>query len=334
MLYLQRYFELTLTLETENFNQLLSKVYDKPNGEYEIYTDNDKYVDDALFSKGIMIFYNDKSYKKKIKLKLDANMIFDSDDPDDDSIKKSLRKLEKRIGEYFNSNYSLDDFKLSKMGIITDIDVRDREKVRAYLKIFHKVGKVKGFSPSSRSRLNNDSSFCLKGNSNQITFLIYDLQKQLREQLIETESKPKKLKSLTDKTEGILRVEIWLTAAKAIRNFTDEIVASEQLAGLLKNDEKIFIEILTRIIPFGDFYKKNKAVEIIQKKVSDRRLRRRMLRLLVLIPEKKSLLLAQKALNYRRIDDVMEMFSEIELSPVTISKRHDFKKLNNIYKYM
>ena len=89
-----------------------------------------------------------------------------------------------------------------------------------------------------------------------------------------------------------------------------------------------------RIIPFGDFYKKSKAVEIITSKVTDRTLRRKMLRLLVLVPEKKSLLLAQKALNCRRIDEVMEEFFLIEVSPVTISKRHDFKKLESLYKYL
>ena len=59
-----------------------------------------------------------------------------------------------------------------------------------------------------------------------------------------------------------------------------------------------------------------------------------MLRLVELIPEKKSLLLAQKALNYRRIDDVMDMFAAIDLSPAIISKRQDIKKLDNLYKYM
>ena len=63
-------------------------------------------------------------------------------------------------------------------------------------------------------------------------------------------------------------------------------------------------------------------------------LRRRMIRLVALIPEKKSLLLAQKELNYRRIDKVMDMFAAIDLSPVTLSKRHDVKYLENLYVYI
>jgi len=75
-------------------------------------------------------------------------------------------------------------------------------------------------------------------------------------------------------------------------------------------------------------------MEIIQREITDMALRQQMLRLIVLIPEKKSLLFTQKALNYRRIDNVMEAFEKINLSPVTISKRHDMKHLKNLYSYL
>jgi hypothetical protein len=87
-------------------------------------------------------------------------------------------------------------------------------------------------------------------------------------------------------------------------------------------------------VPFGNFYKKDKTVEIIRTKVKDATIRRKMLWLVELVPTKKSLLLAQKALNYRRIDKVMKAFFDIEVAPITISKRHDIKKLDNLYEYM
>lgn len=144
----------------------------------------------------------------------------------------------------------------------------------------------------------------------------------------------KKLKSIIEKSEGILRAEVRLTKPKAIRGYTDEIGIAGQIAELTKDSQDIFLDIFTRIVSFGDFYKKDKAVEIIQSTVTDRLLRRRMLHLLILIPEKKSLLLAQKALNYRRIDNVMEAFAKINVSPITISKRHDTKQLECLYTYL
>ena len=75
------------------------------------------------------------------------------------------------------------------------------------------------------------------------------------------------------------------------------------------------------------------AAEIVRSEVKDSIMRRRMLRLLTLIPEKKSLHLAQKAMNCRDVEKVMEAFTKIHLSPVTIAKRHEIKYLENIYSH-
>ena len=58
------------------------------------------------------------------------------------------------------------------------------------------------------------------------------------------------------------------------------------------------------------------------------------LRLLVLIPEKKSLHLAQKATGFGDVEKIMEAFARINLSPVTLSKRHDLKYMDSLYSYL
>ena len=55
---------------------------------------------------------------------------------------------------------------------------------------------------------------------------------------------------------------------------------------------------------------------------------------MTLIPEKKSLYLAHKAMNCRNIEKVMKGFAKINLSPVTISKRHNITHLDNLYSYL
>ena len=130
-----------------------------------------------------------------------------------------------------------------------------------------------------------------------------------------------------------MRVEVRLTQQKAVRNYTNETDTSKQLAEVLENSREILLDSFMRVVPFGAFHKKDMAMEIIQREVKNMTLRRRMLRLVALVPEKKSLLLAQKALNYRKIDDVMKTFAEIDVSPITISKRHDVKHLPSLYSY-
>jgi hypothetical protein len=102
---------------------------------------------------------------------------------------------------------------------------------------------------------------------------------------------------------------------------------------LSESIDDIFPETFTRAVPFGDFHKKGRAAEIIREKVSDARLRRRCLRLLDLVPEKRSLLLAQKALNCRNVDDVTDAFARAGVSPVTIPKSMKPEHLESLYSY-
>ena len=135
-------------------------------------------------------------------------------------------------------------------------------------------------------------------------------------------------------TEGILRAEVWLTKPKAVRVYTDAADVYGQIAELSQKSQAIFLDVFAHVIPFGDYHKKGEAAELIRSEIKDCTLRRKMLRLVTLIPEKKSLYLAQKAMNCRDIEKVMEEFARIDLSPVTISKRHDIKYLGNIYEYL
>ncbi len=56
-------------------------------------------------------------------------------------------KLGKRISEYLNGKYNLENFTLTGLTFTTDINVGSRDKVSDYIKILQRIGKVKCFSP-------------------------------------------------------------------------------------------------------------------------------------------------------------------------------------------
>lgn len=328
-MYLNHVLELFLVLDAEKFGKVFDRVYNQTEC-----VDDNRYVDQTLADKGILVTFHDKQYKKKVQLTVNPNVMLEGDTPDKDNASKLVRKLEKCVGDYLGHKHELDDFSLNGLVLMTDIDVGNRAKVSDYVKVLRRIGQIKGFSPPSENWIDDNISLCLEGNSNGISFLLYDLEGLLRERLKESDSKRKQLKTIAKKSDGIIRAEVRLTELKAIRVYSDETATSEQIVALSSKSEDIFLDTFQRVVPFGDFYKKDKAMEIIRVKVTDVRLRRRMLRLLELVPEKKSLLLAQKALNYRRVDEVMEAFGSIEVSPLTISKRHSIKRLSNLYKFM
>jgi len=322
---LNQTFELSLILDTDPFQRIFTT---KASYLKEVELDGE-YIDPSLAEKGITIIYRDSLYKKKVRVLVNAGMVVN--DPSDTN--KMLRKLDKRIEEYFNHSYSLDDFTLSGVTLTLDINVGSHEKVSDYLKVIKRIGKVKGFSPVSYDCFDEKASFCLSGNSNHIDFLLYDLEKAVMGQLRGADAGRKQLQAASEQTKGILRAEVKLTKPKAIREYADASDVVSQITKIVKCSADIFMETFARVVPFGDFHKMTAAVEIIRSEVKDSIMRRRMLRLLTLIPEKKSLHLAQKAMNCRDTEKVMMAFTKINLSPVTISKRHEVKHLENVYSY-
>ena len=320
-------FELSMVLDNEHFHRVFAKANNRGNELQEL---DDEYIDTLLEAKGITIVYRNSRYKKKVKLLVKAGLVV-KDVTDTD---KLIRKLDKRIAEYFDHKCKLDDFTLSGMILTVDIDVGSRANVSNYLKVMQRVGKVKGFSPVSLEWLDEKASFCLTGNSNDIDFLLYDLERSAIGRLQGADAGRKKIEAVSMQTKGILQSEVRLTKPKAIRTYTEATDVSGQIVELIKDCINVFMDTFARIIPFGDFYKKDAAMEIVRREITDSIMRRKMLRLLALVPEKKSLCLAQKAMNCRNVEKVMKAFAEINLSPVTISKRHDIKHLDNLYSYI
>ena len=129
-------------------------------------------------------------------------------------------------------------------------------------------------------------------------------------------------------------MEVRLKRQKAIHNYTNETKTSKQIKRLASKSKDIFLDIFTGIVPYGDYCKKKDAVKLVEDNISKQRHREKMIRMIELIPKKKSLYLAQKEMNDRNIEKIMKMFAEINLSPVTISKRHETKSLKNLYSYL
>jgi len=314
-MHVNQIMELVMPMDTESFIPLLNAVFRNSDSikEGENYL-----IDCSLEHNGILFFYRNSQYQKKVKMIVNTDLLLNGETPNPHQL---LQKIKKQLGKYINGSFCLDQFTLSKVTTITDIHVGSQSKVDAYIKVLRRIGRVKGFTPVEYDCIDTDNGFCLTGNSNHIDVFLYDAKAMLK-------------KYDLSKKAGIITAEVRLNKPSAIRNYCTDTDPSEQIIALYKQRAVVFFDTMTRIVPDGKFSKKWDAIDHISSKVKDARLRRRMIRLVALVPEKRSLLLAQKALNYRHVDVVMEEFRKIGLSPVTIGKRQDEKYLESIYSYM
>jgi hypothetical protein len=337
MIYAPHTFELTLYLGYKKYDEYLKKAFNSAVKKHRAYRDdNDENVthDEVLKSHGIRIKYVWSNYKKRIILVVNPSKLLGGDDipklwkPTENNIAKMLDKLEKHIDSYFNTEVELNDFTLTRMDFTVNIDLKKRKNVSDYIKVLHNLGKVKGYTPMKDAGwINKELAFVLRGNSNDITFWAYD--KEGREEMLEMP------KSRLKAARGILRIEIQVTTNKTLLNFTDKCGTKKQIKNLAKRSEDIFMHNFTRIMPRGDFCKKSKAEELVREEPALAGAeQRKMLKLIELIPKKKSLLLAQKELKSKDIKSIMRCFENLDLCPVTISKRHGIKHLRSLYYYI
>ena len=340
-------FELTLETNAKNFNYLLSSAYkmakkDKHRlGHSTRHTSNDVRVDDALASKGIMVEYHNHEFRKTIRLRVNPSEVLGGSDlklwkPSTHNVEELIEKLNEHIDDYFNSNYTLDDLILSRAELTANLDV-GKKNVPAYINLMHKIGRVKGFSAKygkpdyAIGGIKKEHSFDLESKTNGIAFTLYDKAADLRD-------KGKKEKA--KKAEGILRAEVRLKKRKAVqaamREFDnpDYLTTEEQIALVSKNCRQIFLDTFAAIVPYGDFYKLKEAEQLIN--ISDLKTKRKdkMMKVLKLVPRKKSLYLAFKEAKVRDKYEMLRWFAQLNVSPITISKREGLKHLKNLYDYL
>ncbi len=91
-MYLNCVVELSMVLDNEKFHKLLTRVCKQAE-----YLNDNKYIDQTLSSKGIVVTYQDKQYKKKVQITINAGVMLDDGELDSD---KLIHKLERCVHDY------------------------------------------------------------------------------------------------------------------------------------------------------------------------------------------------------------------------------------------
>ncbi len=323
-------FELTLNINTKEYNSLLSSAYKmaKENknrlGYSTKYTTGDVRIDDALASKGITVQYHNYEFRKMIKLCINPSKVLGGSDlklwkPNRGNIEELMALLNQYIDDYFDSEYDMNSFELSRIDFTANL-----------------IGKVKNFVPKytksdfETKHINKKHSFDLKGKTNGIEFTAYDK---------EADFKKAGKRNKAEKAKGILRIEVRLITRKSVKKVletftTDQSLWTEEEFQLLaEHSTEIFWSRMAQIVPFGDFYRLKEAEQRILDSDLKQKKKEKMLCLIRLIAKRKSLYQALKEVNVRKSEEILLWFAKINVSPITISAREEIDFLENLYSY-
>ena len=297
---------LSATLNTDTFSSLIYALDIPLDTEGE-------YVDNSKKHKGMIVAYHAEQYKKRISILFDLSILL----PHSSTLESLPRKIRKRLRKYFRDQLAQLKFSLSSAFIAVNLNLGNRGTVEDYLTVLRRIGRVKGYTLKSDCAIGGTPSFLhWIGNSNSTALRLCSLEDG------------------NGTAQGILRAEVQLLKNKAVCKYIKATEPEEQMIELADNAERIFLRVFATIVPYGVFLKQPDAVRLIQTTVLNARLRQKMWRLISLIPDKKSLLGGQKAVGCRDIRGLMDAFVDIDLSPVTIAKRHQCSQLPNLYDFL
>jgi hypothetical protein len=332
-----QFIELTLNVDQNTLNEIME---DRSSSYLAtLHSDSRIYLDDCLIDDGLGFELHDKR-KKKVRLLVNPSMLIGHKSttelwqPDEKSTSKLISKLERRVDDYFDSNFELKDFKLSKICFTADVHLPDSKTAESYIRVLHKIGMVKNFLRVQYGKkgcgASKDHAFVLMGKSNGIVFAAYTSKSRSSHFGGEPIWKP----LILDQNRNSLRFDVLLKTQKAIRAFTYYDYAQDRITDLADTIDKPFKTVFQSIIPYGEFHKLPAAIKIVEKEIENKSLKAKMIKLMTLIKEKKSLLMAQREMFDRNIESIMNEFRKIDLSPVTISKRQEESQLGCLYKLM
>jgi len=336
-------FEIRLETNKNELSKFISHSYKmaKKNNHkaYELW-EYPIIIDEGLRPYGIKIEYCDYVYTKSVKLRVNPSKLLGGDDvvelwePDDYNIAELIEVLDNHISDYFGYTYGLSAFRLNRVDFTANVNVSE-ENVPEYIKVLHKQGRVMMFSPKHKKpqyasgEIDKNLSFGLKGKTNGTSFSAYDkagsLQKEPDRAVL---------------ANGILRLEWSLLNRVAIERILARyanlkgLTIEEEIEIMASKSKDIFMEKFSALVPRGDYYRLENAENLVIASGLKNNQKKKMLRLLNLIPIKKSLYLALRELNVRNSNEILELFAKINVSPVTISKRQTTDYLESLYNYL
>lgn len=221
---------------------------------------------------------------------------------------------------------------LCRVDLCVNVDVGSPENVTQYIKQLYKTNMRKSYKIRGlrNTAINKTVGFTTEYEQDGTELAVYNKKHQLEDAL----GIP------ADEYKNILRIEFRLKKQSTINKYVDDTLSNTgKILSLIENSKDIIKTVLPKLLPGGDYYKLDKAIDIVYELEKDTRLRRTMEQFLRLTAEKHGLKSARAAMKSVGITDryitrLLKSFEEIEVNPVALKKNSKQKFLPSLYRYL
>lgn len=326
-------FELRQPLSHEQKYQLLDRFYNE--GGYRIFTKGNETIICKFESQGIRTVIMDNPFRPYIAFQISLNTLLNGEYVDLITYQEAslaIQYSEIMITEWLGEKYIFNELYLCRVDLCVNVDVGSPENVTQYIRQLYKTNMRRSFKIRGLKNpdINKNAGFTATNEDEGLELAAYNKKHQLEAEL----GIP------AQEHENILRIEFRLKKESTIDKFTNNSYSNdEKIIDLIQRSKNIMLAALPMLLPDGDYYKLNNAIDIVHDRIKSYRLRDCMELILRLTADKHGLKSARKAMRKagvagNLISDAIAAFNDIGVNPVTLKKNAKVKFLPSLYKYL
>lgn len=326
-------YELRHYLSHEQKFELLKRFHDE--GGYRIFKKGNETIICKFGSQGISTTIMENPCRPYIAFQISLNTLLHGEYVKlitYDEAEQAMRLAERMITDWMGEDYSCDKLTLCRVDLCVNVDVGSPENVTQYIKQLYKINMRKSYKIRGlrNTAINKTVGFTTEYEQDGTELAVYNKKHQLEDAL----GIP------ADEYKNILRIEFRLKKQSTINKYVDDTLSNTgKILSLIENGKDIIKTVLPKLLPGGDYYKLDKAIDIVYELEKDTRLRRTMEQFLRLTAEKHGLKSARAAMKSVGITDryitrLLKSFEEIEVNPVALKKNSKQKFLPSLYRYL
>lgn len=328
--------ELRKYVDHNTYNCLVSRFYRDAKDTNRVRKEGSRIFSHRFEGQGIEVFLNEEKYRWYIAVKLSLNSILGGKNSIElvrhEDIPPAYYEADRKLTDWLGEEYSLRLFELWRVDFCVNLYVDSPENVAAYIGLMYKTQKKKSFKVCGlgNKKIDKSRSYTARRDSDT-EIAIYDKQKALIDWGDDE----------AEQAVGILRIELRLLNRSTVDLYAPVGNNVDRIVHCARISRNVITDFMEGFCMNADYYKLDKAEQLIDEMVASRKMRERMKLMIKRTAElhgiknaKKSLTGNNKVMSHIYYNKMMEEFVSIGVNVVTLAKNGGIGYMPSLFRYI